>query len=220
MHHPVWSSDHDELSPTHYHLANQNNDTPPGYTTPPTEVRSERTVEQPSSRSSACSCIRQTRSRRARAATPWNPLKIMTNGNEGTQKHRVTLARDLSQILGEFPIDCRQTDERPAEPGSFREPLWSIACLAKRDWKLESAHCDQRNTSRLPTLASSTTSLPPEDAHLLSKWTPQALKDILIEASRYFEHGLLSSKCDVAPALDPIHHGLISAERATELFQE
>ena len=141
----------------------------------------------------------------------------MMDINGGDQNDRHTLARELLHILGDFPVQSGRSDNGTTESRGLQEPLWFIGGLAKRGWDLHSLDGNGKRI-RHPTALPSAT-LPSEDARLLSKWTPQALQKILLEQSRYYEHGLLSSKCDVADALDPIHHGLITDERARELFQ-
>lgn len=141
----------------------------------------------------------------------------MMDINGGDQNDRHTLARELLHILGDFPVHSGRSDNGTTESRGLQEPLWFIGGLAKRGWDLHSLDGNGKRI-RHPTALPSAT-LPSEDARLLSKWTPQALQKILLEQSRYYEHGLLSSKCDVADALDPIHHGLITDERARELFQ-
>lgn len=141
----------------------------------------------------------------------------MIDTEGGHQKNRRTLARHLLHILGEFPVEGGGKEDGNTEPRGFQEPLWLIGGLAQRGWDVHNIHGNRKKPKQPTALPS--THLPEEDSRLLSKWTPQALREILREQSRYFEHGLLSSKCDVAQALDPIQHGLVTDERANELFQ-
>lgn len=159
----------------------------------------------------------QEQSHRSGTSTPWNPHNLIMDDERGLQKHRPTVARNLLHILGEFPVEVGQSDEGTGESRTLQDPLWLIAGLAERGWNLHSKHENQIGTRHPATLPR--TSLPAQDASLLRKWTPQALQEVLKEQSRYHEYRLLSSKCDVAHALDPIHHGLLTNERAIELFQ-
>lgn len=87
--------------------------------------------------------------------------------------------------------------------------------LAKRGWDLDQPQDGAETESQSGPL--SPVGLTPEEVVLLNKWTPQALQDIEEESNQYFEHGLLGSKHDVAHDLDPVFHGLLSEQRATQL---
>lgn len=154
----------------------------------------------------------EARSRRSGTTTPWNPHNLAMNTERG-QIHRPTLARKLLQILGEFPVEDDASDNKNTEP-RFQDPLWLIAGLAKRGWNLHGAQGNLKHSAALTSAG-----LPPEESRLLSKWTPRALQEIEKEQSRYFEHGILGSKSDVAPDLDPIEHGLVTEEKSRLLFQ-
>lgn len=145
-------------------------------------------------------------------ATPWNPQNLAM----GQQPHRHALSRRLLNILGEFPIEDNEgtSDEATVDP-EFQDPLWLVAGLEKRGWDLE--HASESSTSRPSQLSPGV--LTEEEATLMCKWTPHALRGIRSEQRRYFEHGLLGSKRDVAPDLDPIQHGIIDEQRADSLFQ-
>lgn len=58
-----------------------------------------------------------------------------------------------------------------------------------------------------------------EERRLFRSWSFQALQALETEQSRYYQHGSLGSKCDVAEELDPIQRGLLSRERLEQLFQ-
>ncbi|KAJ3542353.1 hypothetical protein NM208_g4149 [Fusarium decemcellulare] len=149
-------------------------------------------------------------------ATPWNPHNLVMSTDRGNQLHRPTLARKLLQILGEFPVEDDASENGAAE-SKYQDPLWLVAGLAKRGWNLNGTHNNERKSRRLSELPPA--ELPTEEAHLLNKWTPQALQGIEKEQNRYFKHGVLGSKSDVASDLDPIQHGLVTEEKAAELFQ-
>ncbi|KAF4469436.1 hypothetical protein FALBO_3656 [Fusarium albosuccineum] len=149
-------------------------------------------------------------------ATPWNPHNLVMSTDRGNQLHRPTLARKLLQILGEFPVENDASENGSAE-SKYQDPLWLVAGLAKRGWNLSGTYDNERQPRRLSELPPA--ELPTEEAHLLNKWTPQALQGIEKEQNRYFKHSVLGSKSDVASDLDPIQHGLVTEEKAAELFQ-
>lgn len=147
---------------------------------------------------------------------PWNPCNIAFNINQSHTVHLPSLKHKLLQILGQFPIEDNANDieTRPSEPEDS-DPAMLVAGLAKADCDLdddrEHATIDR---SALPEIST----LSPEEVELFKKWTPKALQDIRREQTRYYEHGLLSSKCDVAPELDPINKSLVTEDKAKQLF--
>lgn len=152
-------------------------------------------------------------------ATPWNPHSLAMNPDPRQQISRGTLARKLLHILGEFPVEDTRSEEGDQEAKDLQDPLWLMAGLADRGWDLEGrGEKRKRGTGNRPTALPST-NLPAEDAYLLRQWTPDALQELEKEQLSYYEHGLLGSKCDVARDLDPVHHGLVTEEKAHELFQ-
>jgi len=151
---------------------------------------------------------------RSGTATPWNPRNIVLNGKR--QKPRPSLAKDLSRILGEFPIHHGDRSSNVEESDEVMEPMWLMAGLAERGWALQSAEESSGGAHRPHSLTS--TILPDEETLLLRQWTPDALRRIEREQTHYFQHGALGSKCDVSDDLDPVQHGLITEDRAGELY--
>lgn len=95
--------------------------------------------------------------------------------------------------------------------------MWLMAGLAERGWALQKSP----NTVRkdLASAASAVAAnLEDDENWLFQQWTPQSLQALETEQSRYYRHGSLGSKCDVAGELDPIQRGLITEQRAEELF--
>ncbi|KAL2785312.1 hypothetical protein BJX66DRAFT_343207 [Aspergillus keveii] len=128
---------------------------------------------------------------------------------------RVT--RKLMRFLGEqFPVGREKERGNTDDPPSGnQDPLPSILKIAQQGWAVDehsAAKRDRRVTS-LPAAELST-----EDVDLLQKWTPGALQEVVGETTRYFEYGLGGSKRDVAKDLDPLQRGMISDQRAQELF--
>lgn len=95
--------------------------------------------------------------------------------------------------------------------------MWLMAGLAERNWALQKSASFIRKdlASGSSTIA---TNLEDNKNWLFQKWTPQTLQALETEQNRYYRHGSLGSKCDVADELDPIQRGLISEQRAEELF--
>lgn len=131
----------------------------------------------------------------------------------------LSLERNLANIAGEFPVERSRSDEQASDTtDEFQEPMWLMAGLAERGWTLQKSPNSARKdlTSGTSALA---TALNDEEKWLSKKWTPQALHALEAEQSHYYRHGSLGSKCDVADELDPVQRGLISEERAEELFE-
>jgi hypothetical protein len=152
-------------------------------------------------------------SRRATAGTAWNSNELVINATAESQPRRNTPESNFSHIFNDFPVEDRRSDGRATEAKGLQDPLWLLAELAEQGWDLHG-----RKRPRHPaTLAS--TNLPIEDAPLLKSWTPHALQKVMKEQIGYYEHGLLGSKCDVAPQLDPILRGLVTEEKANQLCE-
>lgn len=148
--------------------------------------------------------------------SPWNPCNIALNINQSHTVQLPTLKHKLLQILGQFPIEDNANDieSRSSEPQDS-DPAMLVASLAKAGCDLDDAReHSTTNRSALPDIST----LSPEEVELFKKWTPKALQDIRREQTRYYEHGLLSSKCDVAPELDPINQSLVTEYKAKRLF--
>lgn len=154
-----------------------------------------------------------------RATTPWNPQELAMNAESDHDSHRPPLSRNLQRILGEFPVEQGRSNDRNAEPKGLQDPLWLITGLAERGWNLQGTQDVERRTRDLRDPIPARSVLPAADAQLLSRWTPEAFHGIQREQEQFIMHGMYGSKCDVAHALDPIHHGLLTVQRATELFQ-
>lgn len=150
-------------------------------------------------------------------ATPWKPHNLIMNGDGGNQMSRLTLGRKLLHILGEFPIEDDGNDNGAKEAKGLQDPLWLMAGLADRGWDLDGGNGNGKRPKHPISLTSS--SLPEEDARLLSMWTSKALREIEKEQQLYFKHGLFGSKLDVSHDLDPIQHGLITIDKANKSFQ-
>ena len=155
----------------------------------------------------------------SRANTPWNPQNLMVNAEQGHGSHRPPLSRAFQRILGEFPVEHGRSGERNAEPKGLQDPLWRITGLCERGWNLHGVHGAEKSARDPNAPIPTWSALPAIDAHLLSKWTPQALQGIEREQEQFIMYGMYGSKCDVAHALDPIHHGLLTEPRASELFR-
>lgn len=146
----------------------------------------------------------------------WNPCNIALNLDQSRAVQLPTLKHKLLQILGQFPIEDNANDieTRPSEPQDS-DPAMLVAGLAKAGCDLDNAQeHSTNNRSALPEIST----LSPEEVELFEKWTPKALQGIRREQTRYYEHGLLSSKCDVAPELDPINQSLVTEVKAKQLF--
>lgn len=160
---------------------------------------------------------------RSGTTTPWDVQNLSVQGQQRSGTDRPSLARTLLRVLGEFPVENRKREEETSEfkAKGLQEPLWILAGLADRGWDATEANGGQttpsKNTYGDGMLHHSliTTDL----EHILRKWTPQALHNARQEQARYFEHGVYASKRDVAHALDPIHHGTVTEQRAHELFE-
>ncbi|OAL53053.1 hypothetical protein IQ07DRAFT_629540 [Pyrenochaeta sp. DS3sAY3a] len=158
--------------------------------------------------------------RRSGTATPWNLQHLSVEGEQQAGLDRPSLTRTLLQVLDEFPVDSSKRDEEANESKArgLQEPLWILAGLADRGWDVSEASGDQTSPSKHNgTLHRSLITAALE--HMLRQWTPQALQNIRQEQARYFEHGVYASKRDVAPALDPVHCGVVTEQRAHELFE-
>ena len=149
--------------------------------------------------------------------TPWDPQVLAVRKEPHSKKTRATLARNLLHILGEFPVHEGKSDGQSDEckKKGLQEPLWLLAGLADKGWELNET-TGIRSSSEQSTLGEP--SLKAGLEHLLHKWTPQALHAVEREQRQYFKYGVFASKCDIAPALDPISHGLVTEQRAVELF--
>lgn len=148
---------------------------------------------------------------------------------EGRSLPPKQLTRKLLNVVGkQFPIIKERDDSDLTEQRgdhSPQDPMVSINCMAKRGWDLDDARdgtgaaatkikqARGKHPTCLPAM-----NLSPEDAVLLDKWNPAALHEIIKEQNRYFEHGLHSSKRDVAPGLDPVQQAIITEARANDLF--
>ncbi|CAO2658286.1 Nn.00g060090.m01.CDS01 [Neocucurbitaria sp. VM-36] len=151
--------------------------------------------------------------RRAGTTTPWDPQVLAVRKEPHSKKTRATLARNLLHILGEFPVHDGKSDGQSDEckKKGLQEPLWLLAGLADKGWELNET-TGRHSSSRQSTLGES--SLKAGLEHLLHKWTPQALHAVEREQRQYFKYGVFASKCDVAPALDPISHAFVRQRSA------
>lgn len=150
------------------------------------------------------------------SSSPWNLCNIALNIDQSDTVQLPTLKHKLLQILGKFPVEDNANDieTRSSDPQDA-DPAMLVAGLAKAGCDLDDAR--EHSTPNRATLPEIST-LSPEEIALFSKWTPKALQDIRSEQTRYYEHGLLSSKCDVAPELDPINQSLVNEDKAKQLF--
>lgn len=169
----------------------------------------------------------RSRPRRSGTCTPWNPQNLAIGPDGERTSRRNGLANTISHVLGDFPVEEERKEaekEREKQDTSecrakgLQEPLWFMAGLAKRGWALQEGKGKRKRAEPQRKVLSST-SLPADEAQLLQKWTAEALEDVENQQKQYFQHGVYASKCDVAPALDPIHHGLVTEQRAQVLFQ-
>lgn len=132
-------------------------------------------------------------------------------------EQRISLERNLSDIAGEFPAQRdRSGDQAPEGINEYQDPMWLMAGLAERGWTLQRTSSGNKKEATDGRLAPTTLQF--DEEWLFHKWTPQALQLLETEQTRYYQHGSLGSKCDVAAELDPIQHGLIGVERAEQLF--
>ena len=146
------------------------------------------------------------------------------SSHQGTKHSRhgsnFGLQRNLANIAGEFPVEgsgARSNDHASEETSEFQDPMWLMAGLAERGWTLQKSS-DGKRKSASGGLLTSTALHGDEERRLLHGWTSHYLQALEKEQSRYYQHGNLGSKCDVAEELDPIQRGLISEERALHLF--
>lgn len=95
--------------------------------------------------------------------------------------------------------------------------MWLMAGLAERGWALQKSPNNIRR-DLTPAASAVAAHLEDDENWLFQKWTSQSLQALQAEQSRYYRHGSLGSKCDVADELDPIQRGLITEQRAEELF--
>jgi hypothetical protein len=158
---------------------------------------------------------------------PLNAQNIMRAIEEGRSLPPKQLTRKLLNVVGkQFPIIKERDDSDLTEQRgdhSPQDPMVSINSMAKRGWDLDDARDGTGAASTRVKQGKHPTCLPamnlsPEDAALLDKWNPAALHEIMKEQNRYFEHGLHSSKRDVAPGLDPVQQAIITEARANDLF--
>ena len=139
--------------------------------------------------------------------------------SNGASRRRSGLERNLANIVHEFPAEGSRFDGRvPEDTSEFQDPMWLMAGLAERGWNLQKSP-DARKTVGNDGLVASTSLQADGGRRLLGGWTPQALQSLEKEQSRYYRHGVLGSKCDVAAELDPVQRGLVTEERANELIQ-
>jgi hypothetical protein len=155
----------------------------------------------------------------SRAATPWNPQNLMVNVEKRGDSPRPQISRRLQRILGEFPIDNSRSHHQHTDAQGLQDPLWLITGLSQRGWKIRGEHEAAQGPLNHDAATSSHAALPASDLHLLGQWTPQTFMEIERDQAQYIMHGMHGSKCDVAHALDPVHHGLLTEERARELVQ-
>ncbi|KAF7192820.1 hypothetical protein HII31_05868 [Pseudocercospora fuligena] len=133
-------------------------------------------------------------------------------------RHLLIIDENLANIASEFPAERDKSDDHGPEAGNeYQDPMWLMAGLAERGWMLQRSKSGKKAKVSDGRLAP--TALHPEEEWLFRKWTPQALQVLETEQTRYFQHGSLGSKCDVADELDPIQRGLATLERAEQLFQ-
>jgi hypothetical protein len=166
-------------------------------------------------RSNVYFCGDEMKSDRSESTATWTPLTLAINSDSDQSLSQKTLARKMLHILGEFPVVHSPIDEKNHESKGFEDPLWTLASLARHCWIFDNFSQNGKNvhSSSLPG------NLSPNDSEILRKWTPEMLKNVEMERSQYFQQGLYGSKCDVAHDLDPIQQGLVSEERAAELFE-
>lgn len=159
--------------------------------------------------------------RTSRDVTPWNPQNLAMRSERTHETDRRPLSRNIQSILGEFPVERGsrgKSNNVTAEPKGLQDPLWLIAGLCERGWdSYGSQHNQGKRNNGMPL--SHRAPLPTGDAQLLAKWDAQALEEVEKDQGQFFMHGMYGSKCDVAQALDPIHHGLLTEQRASELFR-
>lgn len=124
----------------------------------------------------------------------------------------------ILHIPGKLPIERGKSHDVANDAKGLQDPLWAMAGLAERGWDLHGIQGHQSNGVEPPASRTSP-GLPVEEARLLSKWKTKDLQEIEKEHSRYYEHGLSGSKCDVAPDLDPIQRGLATKQRPKDLFE-
>ncbi|RFU31591.1 hypothetical protein B7463_g4710, partial [Scytalidium lignicola] len=150
--------------------------------------------------------------------TPLDPHNLMMGIEEGRSMCPQKLTQNLLNVLHrQFPIVKDRGDVNIIEPPAFPDPMSSLAGFALQGWGIYDEHGKDKRVSYLTELPSA--ALPAEDASLLSKWTDEALEEVIKEQNCYFEAGLYGSKRDVAWVLDPIYHELVTEERARGLFE-
>jgi hypothetical protein len=172
----------------------------------------------------------ETQTPMAGSITPLDPDHLMQDLDEDAlpcpHPRPQRLTGRLLRTLGQrFPVgDDKEVVAAAAGPGApdtghgcFHDPLPSITRIARQGWSLheqQQPKCRARKAATLPAAA-----LPAEDMSLLRTWTPEALQKIMLDTTRYFEHGMQGSKRDVAAELDPLQRGLITKETAIRLFE-
>ncbi|KAF2108080.1 hypothetical protein BDV96DRAFT_588175 [Lophiotrema nucula] len=151
--------------------------------------------------------------------TPWDPQVLAVQMESQSERARDTLSRSLLKVLGEFPVHEGKGEEQLDEckRGGLQEPMWHMAGLADKGWELNEA-MEGGDLLKQANSALREPSLKADFEHLFRKWSPQALDAVEREQRQYFAHGIFASKYDVAPALDPVNHGLVTEERVVELF--
>ncbi|KAJ0426797.1 hypothetical protein BJY00DRAFT_306793 [Aspergillus carlsbadensis] len=150
--------------------------------------------------------------------TPLDPHNLMESLDQDLRGNSSQVTRKLMRFLGEqFPVghEKKERDDPDDAPSGTQDPLPSILKIAQQGWVVDEQGTGKRER-RAPTLP--TAELLPEDAELLARWTPSALQGVVSETTRYFEYGLRGPKRDVARDLDPLQRGMISEQRAQELF--
>ena len=154
------------------------------------------------------------------ASTPWDPQNLSIQRESHSGPGRPSPAKTLLQMLGDFPVNNREdgTKAVDSKEKTVQEPLWLLAGLADRGWDVGEANGDQEGLIQ-PGETLHHAFLTPELESVLRKWTPEALQNGQRDQACYFEQGVYASKCDVAPALDPVHHGIVTEFRAYQLFE-
>ena len=123
----------------------------------------------------------------------------------------------LSSLRDSFPVDGKDRDPPPSaafkdssiDANDFRGAAQSMVDAAAKALQTQNPI-----EPKLPDVP-----LPSDALEKLKRWTGPRLRHVFAQQRQYYQTGLYGSKRDVAMALDPVEHGLLSEDRVSELFQ-
>lgn len=162
-------------------------------------------------------CCSRSRSGARRSFLPGN-IPVNETAGRPDDSH-LELGRNLADLAREFPVQGSKSDHAASDHAAeFQDRMWLMAGLAEHGWTLQKSLSERQNT-HASGLLTPTALQTDEERRLLQGWNPQSLRILEQEQSRYFQHGSLGSKCDVASELDPVQRGLIDEARNAELFE-